>query len=104
MNVKMESTQTKGNHKAYTYSPKQSLSVSDDEPDPISMAEVTQPPLLLEARLSQHDNLVLLHDILREATGKNLNSNIAVELGQARVTHFSTVLTNVRFSEEELKK
>lgn len=68
------------------------------------MAEVSQPPLLLKARLSQYNNLVLLHDVFGEAAGKDLNSNVAVELGQARVTHFSTVFTNVRLGEEELKE
>ena len=113
-NLECVSSHTKGNHTVpylhvhvhvhHMYSPEQSLGVSDDESDPISMAEVSQPPLLLEARLSQYDNLVLLHNIFGEAAGKNLNSNVAVEFSQARVTHFSTVLTNVRFGEEELRE
>ena len=68
------------------------------------MAEVTQPLLLLKGGLSENNDLVLLHDILGEATGKDLHTNVAVELSKTRVTHFSTVLTNVGLGEEELNE
>ena len=51
---------------SYSRIPKESLCVSDDESYPVSVTEVTQPPLLLKRGLRQNDNLKPFDNVFRE--------------------------------------